>query len=88
MYANFAIFKGVLVEEEREKDGVWGLPPEKLLRIAPYRSSESALLEHRMNVAFTIDLCAQKGNLSLNLETNKEQATLTLPFLLFAVVCL
>ena len=42
--------------------GVWGLAPEKFLRTTPSRTSENAVLEHRVNVAIIIDLCTQKEN--------------------------
>ena len=42
-----------------------GLPPEKFLRTTPSRTSENALLEHRVKVAIINDLCAQKENRSV-----------------------
>ena len=38
------------VEEEGKKDGVWGLPSEKFVRTTPFRASENALSEHRVNL--------------------------------------
>ena len=42
--------------------GVWGLAPEKFLRTTPSRTSENAILEHRVKVAIIIDLFAEKNN--------------------------
>ena len=41
---------GPCVEEEGEKDGVWGLPPEAFCMATPSRTSENALLEHGVKV--------------------------------------
>ena len=51
------------MEEERKKDGGLGLRPEKVLKTTPSRTSENALLEHRVNVAVISNLPSQKENL-------------------------
>ena len=69
----FAVLNSYCGREAEERWGSGGLPPETVLRTMPSRTSESALLEHRVKVAIIIDLCTQNENRSVNLEmkTNK-----------------
>ena len=46
----------------KERWGSRGLPPDKFLRTTASRTSESALLKHRVKVTIIIDVCAQKEN--------------------------
>ena len=49
------------MEEERKKDGGLGLAPRKFLKTTPSRTSENALLEHRVNVAIISNLPSQEN---------------------------
>ena len=39
-----------------------GLPPEKILQVTPSRTSENALVQNRIFIAFLIDLFGEKEN--------------------------
>ena len=71
---------------EEESLGFGGLPPEKCLRTTPSRASENAFLGNGVKITIIIDLGAQKENYTINLDMRDEQATLTLPLLLYAYI--
>ena len=58
----FALLKVYCGRGAEEKWGSEGLPPEKFLRTTPYRTSENALLEHRVKVAIIRNLRSLKDN--------------------------
>ena len=58
----FAILKSYCGREIEERWGFGDLPPEKFLRTTLSRTSENALLLHRVTVAIIIDLFANKEN--------------------------
>ena len=73
------------MQEEGIKMGVWRLAPRQSFKDHALQNVGKRPLEHRVEVAISIDLCAQQESASINLEMKNEQATLTLPFV---VVCL
>ena len=64
--------------------GVWRLAPRQRFKDHALQNVGKRPLEHRVEVAISIDLCTQQDSASINLEMKNEQATLTFLLLLYA----
>ena len=65
---------------QREGGRRWrsrGLPPEKIFKTAPSRTSENTISEYCRTLLLSLIFCGLKKNWSSNLETKYEHATLT-----------